>query len=417
MDNQHEPGKPSWPVEDGEYIVGDPAAPVAVCVLTSADLMPTMATLPGVAISGTVYTANLGIEKIIQNVTANPAIRFLLLCGRDSPLFQPGQTITALMQNGVDGAREIIGAEGYLPELGNLSPARIAAFRQQIELVDCTGESDVAILSERIRSLTARNPGRFSGTVIDDASDAAKDSRFVSIKPGGRRQPLAYDPNGFFVVSLDRAAKQIIIRHYQTDNTPAHEMRGRAAESMMLGLLRENLVSQMSHAGYLGGELAKAETALKLGLRYVQDKPLRNSASEPEQSAADMEDEQTKPEPQKGAITMETKPKRRPMGPAPATAAQLAASSVGEQLDAAIEVSAASPDQLTGIVMERDDEGIYHRTAQPAIVLWGTATQVVMGKPADIRPTSQLQVHGKLAAANTIEAQQIAIVTGYVEVS
>jgi tetrahydromethanopterin S-methyltransferase subunit A len=31
----------------------------------------------------------------------------------------------------------------------------------------------------------------------------------------------------------------------------------------------------MSHAGYLGVELAKAETALKLSLKYTQDQPLR----------------------------------------------------------------------------------------------------------------------------------------------
>ncbi len=34
---------------------------------------------------------------------------------------------------------------------------------------------------------------------------------------------------------------------------------------MVLGLIRENLISQLSHAGYLGAELAKAEAALRLG--------------------------------------------------------------------------------------------------------------------------------------------------------
>ena len=40
-------------------------------------------------------------------------------------------------------------------------------------------------------------------------------------------------------------------------------------------LLEKNLVSQMSHAGYLGAELTKAETALKLNLKYVQDQSLK----------------------------------------------------------------------------------------------------------------------------------------------
>ncbi|HKI45145.1 MAG TPA: hypothetical protein VKA08_07450, partial [Balneolales bacterium] len=86
---------------------------------------------------------------------------------------------------------------------------------------------------------------------------------------------ITYDPNGFFVITLDRDAGEIVVRHYLPDNTPAHEMRGRRAESVILGLLRVGLISQMSHAGYLGIELAKAETALRLNLPYEQDHPLK----------------------------------------------------------------------------------------------------------------------------------------------
>jgi tetrahydromethanopterin S-methyltransferase subunit A len=44
---------------------------------------------------------------------------------------------------------------------------------------------------------------------------------------------------------------------------------------MMRGLVREELISQLSHAGYLGVELAKAETALRLELDYEQDHPIK----------------------------------------------------------------------------------------------------------------------------------------------
>ena len=86
----------AWPAIAGTFEVGDPQAPVAVCALTSEDLVTPLAHLPGVAIAGKVYTANLGIERILVNVTTNPAIRFLLLCGKDSPLFHPGQSLVAL---------------------------------------------------------------------------------------------------------------------------------------------------------------------------------------------------------------------------------------------------------------------------------------------------------------------------------
>lgn len=130
----------SWPIIAGSYRLGDPAASVAVCALTSDELLAPLAALPGVAIAGEVQTANLGIEHIVQNITANPFIRFLLLCGKDSRLFRQGQSLSALIENGIDEARNIIGAEGYEPVLRSVLPQQVAAFRQQVELVDWRGE-------------------------------------------------------------------------------------------------------------------------------------------------------------------------------------------------------------------------------------------------------------------------------------
>src|SRR5947207_13299408 len=103
---------PSWPVVPGSYLVGDVNGPVAVCALTSERLMGPLAGLPGVAIAGMVYTANLGIALIILNITTNPSIRFLLLCGKDSALFQPGQSLIALAEQGVDDAKRIMESTG-----------------------------------------------------------------------------------------------------------------------------------------------------------------------------------------------------------------------------------------------------------------------------------------------------------------
>lgn len=274
-----------WPVTSGAYVVGDPTAPVAVCTLTSNELMTPLARAPGVAIAGRLYTVNLGIERIVLNVTTNPAIRVLLLCGKESPVFQPAQGLRALYADGVDAEGRIVGAAGHLPVLRNVPRARIDRFRHQIELVDHTGETDIAALQAHVGELAARAPGPFSsgqddGTALPRGWERALPGAdeappFVSIRPGGKRQPLAYDPNGFFIITLDRTASEIILRHYLPDNAPAHEMRGRSAEPMLLGVVREGLISQLSHAGYLGAELAKAEQALRLRLRYEQDQPLR----------------------------------------------------------------------------------------------------------------------------------------------
>ena len=153
--------------------------------------------LPGVAIAGMVYTANLGITRIIVNITSNPAIRFLLICGKDSALFKPGQSLVALAEKGVDDKRRIIDAAGYDPVLPSIDPEQVAQFRDQVEVLDWTGEEDLQVLQERVKSLSDRNPGVFSTGQKGDIH--RKQEEFVSIRPGGQREPLLYDPKGYFV--------------------------------------------------------------------------------------------------------------------------------------------------------------------------------------------------------------------------
>jgi tetrahydromethanopterin S-methyltransferase subunit A len=266
----------AWPLLPGAYKVGERFAPIAVCTLTSNELFTPLSSLPGVAIAGRVYSANLGLEKMIMNITANPAIRFLLLCGKESPYFQVGQAISALFSHGVNNNGQIIQATGHMPELSHIDRSYIERFRKQVQLVDCTGETDLGKLSAVIHELARQNPGPYQGLPPQDEPAATPKSGngFKPIRLGGHRESLAYDPNGFFVITVDRTAGNILVHHYLPDNTPAHMVQGKSGESILLTLLREELISQKSHAGYLGAELGKAETALRLDLSYEQDRPL-----------------------------------------------------------------------------------------------------------------------------------------------
>jgi tetrahydromethanopterin S-methyltransferase subunit A len=399
--NGQDEGGTSWPVVDGSYSVGDPTAPIAVCALTSDELIQPLAQVPGVAIAGEVQTANLGIERIILNVTANPSIRFLFLCGKDSRLFRPGQTLGALFDNGIDPEGRVVGAQGYEPVLRNLPQEQVNVFRQQVELVDWMGEKDLTTLQERISGLAARNPGRFEASWrrADAAASAASlGDRFLPIRPGGQREPLIYDPKGYFVITLDRAAGQIVLRHYLPDHTPAHEMRGRSAESMFLGLLREGLVSQLSHAGYLGAELAKAETALRLGsgIRYEQDRVLRQEAEPVPPSS-------TPAPPAMAAVSL------------PFTWQQLSATPVGQEVDVTCKMNAElSENLLEGIVVEpseREPFSLYRRTEHVLRVHWSPATRVIMGEPSQVAPGALLRVHGKRLSENEVDAERLVILT------
>jgi tetrahydromethanopterin S-methyltransferase subunit A len=403
-----------WPAVAGTYEVGDPRGPVAVCALTSERLVAPLARVPGVAIAGKVYTANLGITRIVVNVTANPAIRYVLICGKDSPVFHPGQSLVALAEHGLDQDHRIVGAIGYEPVLQTLAPERVAQFRRQVEVIDWAGEEDLHLLEERIGGLVVRNPGPFAAGEgpIDTASS---EERFVSIRPGGVREPLQYDPKGYFVITLDRQGEQIVLRHYLPDHTPAHEMRGRTAGPMLLGLLREGLVSQLSHAGYLGEELAKAEAALSLGLRYDQDRPLRTSLpASPlvgERSAV-VEGEAGAPS---GAEA--TPPAMPPMSQIqpPLTWAELETTAPGEAANVALSVTdLPAPDLLGGMLLEPDEAepfSAFRRTAGRVRVRWSPATQIVMGGAADLEVGALVRARGTLGEGHLVEAERIAILT------
>jgi tetrahydromethanopterin S-methyltransferase subunit A len=130
-----------YPPEEGRYLRGNDYSPVAVCVI----LATFDSTIPselnelvvagvdaGAAISGMLQTENIGLEKIICNVVANPNIRYLVLCGRESPGHLPGESLLALKQNGVDDKKVIIGSEAPTPYLHNIPLEVIDRFRSQI---------------------------------------------------------------------------------------------------------------------------------------------------------------------------------------------------------------------------------------------------------------------------------------------
>ncbi len=82
------------------------------------------------------------------------------------------------------------------------------------------------------------------------------------------------------MITADSEKKQITVKHYFKNNKPEFLIQGHAAEAILISLLNNELVSKLSHAGYLGAELRKAETALKLNLKYEQDQSLKKTKLE-----------------------------------------------------------------------------------------------------------------------------------------
>lgn len=149
-----------WPVEKGKYLSGSPLSPVGVVVILAApyDKIPkntedlVRAGLEkGAGISGTLQTANIGIEKIVVNIISNPNIRYLVLAGRESGHF-PANALKALFKNGIDDKGHIINTKAPTAILKNIPKAAVERLRRQAELIDLSGVIEADILESAVWS-------------------------------------------------------------------------------------------------------------------------------------------------------------------------------------------------------------------------------------------------------------------------
>ncbi len=255
----------NWPEVEGRFYVGNKNSSVAVC--TNATVEGIDLDMEKVAICGKCVTENIGIERIVQNVVANPNIRFLILCGKPSKGHFVEQAITALIENGVDNEKTIIGAVGNMPHLKGLDIEIIERFRAQVEPINLNGETDSKIVMLAVEECLSKNAQPFqvgSGIVFEKPEEVEA------------KGPFAWkeDPNGFFIVSLRPNQKKIVVEHLQNNKT-TKKVIGDSAQDICYKIAQMQLVGDfeqtMEHAMYLGRELQKAEVCLKNQIAYEQD--------------------------------------------------------------------------------------------------------------------------------------------------
>ena len=182
---------------------------------------------------------------------------------------------------------------------------------------------------------------------------------------------------------------------------------------MLLGLLREGLVTQLSHAGYLGEELAKAQTALQFGLRYDQDRPLRssetpvNTLEAPAQAQSTELRQPTESQPQI--------PAKMPAIRQPMTLQELQSAGAGSKVDLVLSVSEVSVSQkLTGTFLVSDEAepfNVFHRTQERILAEWAPSTRIIMGVADEIVPGALLRITGKIDESRLVHVEQLVILT------
>ena len=154
---------PDYPPEDGRYVRGNDASPVAVAIILNHDadkIPPEIEILvrtgieSGAALSGTIQTENIGFEKVVCNIVANPNIRYMIVGGPESEGHLTGDALKALIRNGVDEKMRIRDTSAPHPFLYNLPMAFIDRFRNQLSIIDLQFEGN----PEFIRYISFQNP-------------------------------------------------------------------------------------------------------------------------------------------------------------------------------------------------------------------------------------------------------------------
>ena len=168
---------PDYPPEEGRYIRGNDFSSVAVAIVLNCDadkIPPDLEALvrvgieAGAALSGTVQTENIGFEKVICNITANPNIRYLILGGPESEGHRIGDALRALFQNGVDDKKRIIGTSSPHPVLFNIGTEMIERFLDQLTLIDLQHVGNPEVIRKGVWSCYQESAVEFRGYSLYD---------------------------------------------------------------------------------------------------------------------------------------------------------------------------------------------------------------------------------------------------------
>jgi tetrahydromethanopterin S-methyltransferase subunit A len=115
----------------------------------------------GAALAGLLQTANVGIEKIICNVVANPNIRYLVLAGQESRGHYPGDALRALIENGADGKGNIVGTKAPIAHVSDLPSYVIERFRKQTSIIDLLDITDPEVVKQALWASYQESPTTF----------------------------------------------------------------------------------------------------------------------------------------------------------------------------------------------------------------------------------------------------------------
>ena len=189
----------SWPPHAGDYVLGQPDGSVAICTLSNRDLPARLTAEPTVAIAGRCETENIGIEKVVLNLLANPRIRWLVVCGEEAKGHRAGDAILRLRERGVGADMRVLESASWRPILKNLTLLEVARFREQIEVINLVGVTDPDSILAAVRDCASKPLPAFHAA---SAKSTRCSNTLAAVEQIRAKAPkrLRLDRAGFFIV-------------------------------------------------------------------------------------------------------------------------------------------------------------------------------------------------------------------------
>lgn len=264
------PTQQAWPPYPGDYVVCNPSGTVAVCTLSSRDLALSIVERGylDIAVAGRCDTENIGVEKVVLNLIAKPQIRWLILCGIKAEGHRTGDAFLRLKERGVDANMRVLESASWRPVLKNLTLIDVARFREQVEIINLIGITDIDTIVRAAKDAAARSMAPLAEST--NTSTSLTFERITARAP----ERLKLDRAGFFIVLPQPETGMLICEHYENNGRLVHVIEGRTAALIAATVVERGFITLLDHAAYLGRELAKAELALKTGEVYEQDAAL-----------------------------------------------------------------------------------------------------------------------------------------------
>ena len=135
-----------------EFYHGNPNASIAICTLSSLDLLKKISSsdlLQNVSIVGRLLSENKGIDSIINYVYQNKKIKKIIVCGKEVWGHKAGHSLFELYKNGINDEGRIINSNSPDPFL-TISKSQVNYFQTKITLINMINETNYNKIKEKI---------------------------------------------------------------------------------------------------------------------------------------------------------------------------------------------------------------------------------------------------------------------------